>query len=113
MAPFAACGAAFLVCVLWFDLMFDVQVRGTKRGALVPAAALQSISAYYRRVTTEARPMNLLIGIVMLATLVLLVAEIATRAVPIWLSGVSLAAALSGIGLARARIVPNAMRLGR
>jgi hypothetical protein len=113
MAPFAACGAAFLVCVLWFDLMFDVQVRGTKRGQIVPAPALQSISAYYRRVTTEARPMNLLIAIVMLATLAVLGAEIVTGAVPIWLAGLSLAAALSGIGLARARIVPNAARLGR
>jgi hypothetical protein len=113
MAPFAACGASFLVCVLWFDLMFDVQVRGSKRGQLVPPAVLQSISGYYRRVTSEARPMNLLIGIVMLATLVLLIAEMATGAVPILLSSLSFAAALSGVGLARVRIIPNAVRLGR
>ncbi len=28
MHAFAAAGAAFLICVLWFDLMFDAQVRG-------------------------------------------------------------------------------------
>jgi hypothetical protein len=38
------------------DLMFDVQVIRAARGE--PEARLTSIAAYYRRVTTEARPMS-------------------------------------------------------
>ena len=60
MNAFVAAGAGFLLAVLWFDLMFDVQVL---RGQ--PDAAVASISAYYRRVTTDARPMNVLIGAAM------------------------------------------------
>src|SRR5262249_41712780 len=55
--PLAASGAAFLLAVLWFDLMFDVQTRKYVDGTL-PAEVLASISAYYRRVTIEAYPMN-------------------------------------------------------
>ncbi len=50
-------GAGFLLAVLWFDLMFDVQTLGRGEGQ-VPAEALSSIAAYYGRVTTAARPMN-------------------------------------------------------
>jgi hypothetical protein len=113
MHAFAASGAAFLLAVLWFDLMFDVQVTRVPGAAALPADILGSISAYYRRVTTEARPMNFLVGIVMLATVLLVAGEIATGVTPTWAAWVSLAAAISAIGLARARIVPNAMRLGR
>ena len=54
MIAFVTGGAGFLLAVLWFDLMFDVQVlrNPARRGAL------DSVSAYYRRVTTSARPMN-------------------------------------------------------
>ena len=68
MHTLVAAGAAFLICVLWFDLMFDVQVRGHYGD--IPEAALASISAYYRRVVREAWPMNRLIALVMLLTLV-------------------------------------------
>jgi hypothetical protein len=108
----AAAGAAFLVAVLWFDLMFDVQTR-THRGERLPQEVLVSIRGYYRRVTTEARPMNRLITGVMLLTLVTLGAEIAVGRDPWWLTCGSLVAALSGIGLAAARTVRNAVRLGR
>lgn len=37
MHSFAAAGAAFLLAVLWFDLMFDVQVRRHQVGTLPPA----------------------------------------------------------------------------
>src|SRR5262245_13507890 len=63
-----AAGAGFLLAVLWFDLMFDVQVRGKPPGDL-PEPALASIAGYYRRVTTEARPMNRLVAAAMLVTL--------------------------------------------
>jgi uncharacterized BrkB/YihY/UPF0761 family membrane protein len=45
------------------DLMFDVQVFPQLLGdASLPEQALDSISAYYRRVTTDARPMGHLVG---------------------------------------------------
>ena len=71
----AAAGAGFLLCVLWFDLMFDVQALRAPAGEL-PEAVLASIAAYYARVTTAARPMNRLIALVMVATLAAIVVEI-------------------------------------
>src|ERR1700716_4070759 len=67
VTSFVTGGAGFLLAVLWFDLMFDVQVLG--RGGDLPEDVLGSISAYYRRVTTSARPMNRLVGAAMLATI--------------------------------------------
>jgi hypothetical protein len=112
MNAFAAAGAAFLVAVLWFDLMFDVQVLRS-RTTILSDDVLGSISAYYRRVTTEAQPMNRLVGVVMAFTLLAIVAEIVSFSVPWWVSWTSLAAALAAVGLARLRTMPNAMRLGR
>ena len=68
MHTFAAAGAGFLLAVLWFDLMFDVQTR-KHTGEVLPPEVLTSISAYYRRVTTEAYPMNRLVALVMLLRL--------------------------------------------
>ncbi len=108
MHALAAAGAGFLIAVLWFDLMFDVQARQERP----TEAALTSISAYYRRVTTGARPMNRLIPLVMLVTVAAIVAEILGRDGPRWAGWASLAAALVGIGLALVRTVRNAVRLG-
>jgi hypothetical protein len=108
----AAAGAAFLVAVLWFDLMFDVQTR-RHAGDSLPAEVLASIGGYYRRVTTEATPMNRLITVVMGLTALSIVAEIVRGAAPWWIGWISLGAAISGIGLAAARTVPDAVRLGR
>ena len=47
----AACGG-FLLAVLWFDLMFDVQVLRHGSAAVLPEPVLASIAGYYRRVTT-------------------------------------------------------------
>jgi hypothetical protein len=103
MHSLAAAGAGFLLAVLWFDLMFDVQGQSDR--------ALASTSAYYRRVTTEARPMNRLVAAFMAATLVGVVGEVAQgRGLPAWLS---LALAAAPIGLAGGRTVRNAVRLGR
>jgi hypothetical protein len=107
----AATGAGFLTAVLWFDLMFDVQTR-KHTGDTLPDDVLASIGAYYRRVTTDATPMNRLISVVMLATLAAIVAEIAIGTVPPSLAWTSLLAAAGGIGLAAARTVRNAVRLG-
>jgi hypothetical protein len=108
----AAAGAAFLICVLWFDLMFDVQTR-KHAGDALPTEVLASISAYYRRVTIEAWPMNRLIAVVMLLTVLAIITEIVWGAGHLWIAWISLAAAASAIGLARARTIPNAVRLGR
>jgi len=111
VTAFVTGGAGFLLAVLWFDLMFDVQVRGRGPGDL-PEDVLASISGYYRRVTTAARPMNRLIAVVMLATIAAIVVEIAKADEPRWVGWVSLALAASAILLAAAHTVPNAVRLG-
>jgi len=112
MHAVATTGAGFLLAVLWFDLMFDVQVRG-HNGRVLPAEILDSIAAYYRRVTTEARPMNRLVSITMLATLLAIVIEIAQGAGPLWQSVLSLLLLVGAIGLALARTFRNAAMLGR
>ena len=111
MTAFVTGGAGFLLAVLWFDLMFDVQVRGRGPGDL-PEDVLASISGYYRRVTTAARPMNRLIAAVMLATIAAIVVQIARGDDPAWVGWASLALAGSAIALAGAHTVPNAVRLG-
>ena len=111
MHAFAAAGAAFLLAVLWFDLMFDVQTRKHVDNPL-PPDVLASISAYYRRVTTEAYPMNRLVALVMVLTLLAIGAEIVEAADPWWIGWGSMACAGSGFVLTIARTVPNARRLG-
>ena len=106
----AAAGLGFLLSVLWFDLMFDVQARG--HAGPLPAEVRGSIAGYYRRVTTAARPMNRLVALVMVVTLAAIVGELATDAVPAAVAGLSLALAASGIGLAAARTVRHAIELG-
>jgi ER membrane protein SH3 len=111
MSAFVTAGAGFLLAVLWFDLMFDIQVRG--HGEDLPEEVLASIASYYARVTTAARSMNRLITAVMLATLTGLAVEIAAGEETTWVPWASLTLALIAIGLADARIVPAAVRLGR
>jgi hypothetical protein len=102
-------GGGFLLAVLWFDLMFDVQARRLDEPD--GDARLASIADYYRRVTIEAYPANRLVAAVMLLT-------IAASVVLLWRTPslrafVAVLLVLAPIGLARARVVPNAMRLGR
>ena len=111
MHTFVAAGAGFLLAVLWFDLMFDVQTR-KHVGNPLPTEVLASISAYYRRVTTEAYPMNRLVALVMVLMLVAIVAQIIEAADPWWIGWGSLALAGSGLVLTLRRTVPNARRLG-
>lgn len=111
MSRFVAAGLSFLLAVLWFDLMFDVQTRG-HTGELLPPEVLASISAYYRRVTTEAFPMNRLVSFVMVLTLVAACAEIYERKSRWWVGWGTLAVLAVGVTLALTRTVPNAVRLG-
>jgi hypothetical protein len=111
MHIFAAAGAGFLLAVLWFDLMFDVQTR-KHPGDLLPPDVLASISGYYRRVTTEAYPMNRLVALVMVLTFAAICAEIVQGVDPWWIGWVSIALAGSGFVPTMIRTVPNARRLG-
>jgi hypothetical protein len=111
VTPFIAAGAGFLLAVLWFDLMFDVQVA-RHRGEAIPEAALSSIAGYYRRVTTAARPMNRLVAAAMLGTLGSIIAQIARADRPRWLGWASLVLAAVPIVVAAVHTVPSAVRLG-
>jgi hypothetical protein len=89
----------------WFDLMFDVQTRKHKSDPL-PSTVLASISAYYRRVTTDAYPMNRLVALVAIS------AEIVQGQNPWWIGWGSLLLAGSDFAPTLMRTVPNARRLG-
>ena len=112
MRALASSGAGFLLAVLWFDLMFDVQVRGHPERDL-PADVRASIATYYARVTTAARPMNRLVATVMLATIAALTVELFGDDLPLWRASLTLLLTLTAVGLAGARTVPSAVRLGR
>jgi hypothetical protein len=104
------CGG-FLLAVLWFDLMFDVQVVG-HRGAEIPEAVLASIAAYYRRVTTDAAPMGHAVGGVMVLGVIVLVVRLATGSQARATNLLSLLLVAAPSALALFRVVPNAIRLG-
>jgi hypothetical protein len=111
VTPFVTAGAAFLLTILYADLMFDVQVRG--HGARdLPEDVLGSISGYYGRVTISARPLNRLVVVVMAGTLAAIAAQIAEDKAPDWVGWTSLVLAGGPILLAGARTFPSAVRLG-
>ena len=112
VAQVIAASAGFLVAVLWFDLMFDVQTLRHRREVRVPEEVLDSIGAYYRRVTTTASPMGRLVAVAMLTLLVGLTVQAARDDAPRWVSAVSIAAAALAIGLAMLRVFGRARRLG-
>jgi len=112
VTAFVTGGAGFLLAVLWFDLMFDVQAA-RRRDPEVPEAALRSIAAYYRRVTTAARPMNRLIAAVMAGTIAAIGVQFARGDAPRWAAAVSFVLATGAISLAALHTVPCAVRLGR
>jgi hypothetical protein len=96
MHTFAAAGAGFLPAALWFDLMFGVQTR-KYAGDLPPPEVLTSISAYYRRVTTEAYPMNRVVALVTVLTLAAICAETVLGENLWWIGWGSLALVGSGL----------------
>ena len=104
-------GAGFLLAVLWLDLMFDVQATRHHDPAL-PEAVLASIAAYYRRVTTAARPMNRFIAAVMVGTMTAIVVQLVRADAPRWAASASLALVVGAISLAALHTVPSAVRLG-
>ena len=107
-AALLCAGGGFLLAVLWFDLMFDVQVLVDSPSV----AALGSIAAYYRRVTTEAAPMNYLVAAVMMTTVVVGMIDLARSRDRRGLRALALLLAAAPIGLALVRVVPDAVLLG-
>jgi hypothetical protein len=107
-----AAGGSFLLAVIWMDLMFDVQALRTPRGAPLPDAALASIAAYYRRVTTDAIPMNQLVAIVMAVTVLGTLQQLVSGRGAFTWRLVALLLCITPIVLAKARVFPNAARLG-
>jgi hypothetical protein len=105
-----ACGG-FLLAVLWMDLMFDSQVRGSHDEQL-PERVLASIADYYRRATTTSRPMSWLIAAMMMILLGALVVQSLRGEDSAALSVMSFALAAVPILTAGTRTVRNAVRLG-
>lgn len=104
------CGG-FLLAVLWFDLMFDTQIRGHRADEL-PEDVLASIAAYYRRVTTTANPMGYLVAAAMLTLIGTLGIQFMQERASLSFTGISAALSLGPVGLGLGRTFPNAVRLG-
>ena len=111
MNAFVTAGAGFLLAVLWFDLMFDVQALRSREPVL-PEEVLASIAGYYRRVTRQARRMNKLVALVMAATLAAVVVQIANGDDPAWVGWVSLVLVVSAVSLAATHTFQAGARLG-
>ena len=112
MSAFVAAGAGFLLAVLWFDLMFDVQARAPRERGVLPPEALASITAYYGRVTRGAWPMNRLVAAVMIATLAACIVQVADGEDERWVAWSSLVLIAAATGLGGLRTVPAARKLG-
>jgi len=105
------CGG-FLLAVLWMDLMFDVQVLEGQQRRELPEAVLSSIAAYYRRVTTLARPMGHLVGAMMLIGMLTLLLQTVRGGERRWIAVVSLFLFGVPAALGLFHVYPNAVRLG-
>ena len=112
MARVTAVGGGFLLAVLWMDLMFDVQAWRLGGGPAADAAILVSIATYYRRVTTDAFPMNRLIGVVMIVTLVAAGWRVGNARRRRGVHAAAFALVAGPIALAVVRVVPAAVHLG-
>jgi len=112
VARVTAVGGGFLLAVLWMDLMFDVQAWRLGVGPAADAAIVASIATYYRRVTTDAFPMNRLIAVVMLVTLVAAGWRVWRARRRRGLHAAAFALAAGPIALAVVRVVPAAVHLG-
>ena len=111
MNAFVTAGAGFLLAVLWFDLMFDVQALRSRERVL-PEETLASIAGYYRRVTREARPDEQAGGAGDGGTLAAIVVQIARGDDPAWVGWVSLGLVIPGVALAAPHTFKAGARLG-
>jgi len=110
MTPISMTVGGFLAAVLWFDLMFDVQVLGQPAGPLDPAV-LDSITGYYQRVLIDASPMGRLVGLSMLVGWVSVGFQLKRRELTGPLGWLTAALLFAPTLLAGVRIVPNAAQL--
>lgn len=113
-----AAGAGFLIAVIWMDLMFDVLALGGRassggsRERSLPEKDLAAIAGYYRRVTTTAWPMNLLVSAVMAVLVLVLAGQLVRGEAGAAVTAGSLGLCGVPIALALVRVFPNAIRLG-
>ena len=112
MAAYLTLGGGFLLAVVWMDLMFDVQALRGSHAAPLSEEVLASIAGYYRRVTTDARPMNQLIGVVMIGTVLGSAVALFRGDAALGWRVLALALCCVPIALALRRVFPNAIRLG-
>ena len=109
----AACGG-FLVAVVWMDLIFDVQVlRHARASGPLPEPMLASIAGYYRRATTDSRPMSRLITAAMAVAVLGSLYRLFAAEGALALRVLSLGLCLVPAAFALVRVVPNAVRLGQ
>jgi uncharacterized lipoprotein NlpE involved in copper resistance len=111
MTQILSLAGGFLLAVLWFDLMFDVQVLGAAPGVL-PEETLASIAAYYARVTIDAAPMSRLVAAMMVIAVAGSLWRLVRRVPPIGLTALAFMAAAAPVALAATRVLPNVVRLG-
>lgn len=107
MRLYVCAGTGFLLAVVWFDLMHDVLALRAHGSPDV-----LTIARYYRRVTTDARPMNRLVAAIMVGTLTAAVVEVAQGKVTAWAAWASLLLLVTAVSFAAARTVRNAVALG-
>jgi len=108
-----AAGGGFLLAVLWMDLIFDVQVlRHRGETGPLPEPVLASIAAYYKRATTDSRPMSRLIALAMAVVVVGSAWDLVASGDRKLARAAALALCLAPAALAGLRIVPDAVRLG-
>jgi hypothetical protein len=112
-STYVTAGLGFLAGILWLDLMFDVQLlRNARADTRAQHDGLALVSAYYRQATGGARPMQLLVAVVMVVTLAAMVVQLRSGACPLWVSWASLIATAGPIALAWTHTLPNAIKLG-
>jgi len=104
-------GGGFLLAVLWFDLMFDVQVWPYWGQETLPEEVLASIAGYYQRVTTDAAPMNMLVGGVMFLTIGAVIWNLMRGTQAIWISVGTLILLSVPVAAAQMVIFPGAQQL--
>jgi hypothetical protein len=89
-----------------------VLALGRREEGRLAETSLAQIADYYRRVTTTASPMNLLISLVMATIVLVLTTQLVRGDGSRTVAASSLALCGVPIGLALTRVFPNAVRLG-
>lgn len=101
----------FLLAILWFDLMFDLQVWPHWGQETLPEDVLASIAGYYERVTTDAAPMNLFVGAVMFLTIGAVIRNLFRGTQAVWVRVGTLILVSVPVTAAQAVIFPGAQQL--